>query len=290
MIDVLSVGGVQLHGTKSRGVTGLDGWVGSPGVRGTATDRPENDGAVEPVAQFRSARLATITGVLVASSVDAVFTDFTAVAAAFEAGMSADLAVLWRPAGSTRALQANARLAGPVLTQLDARQPGGYFRYQAQLRFADPRWYSQTLRSATIGSSAFAGGIPIPIPIPIPTWQGDGGLAASITNAGTVETWPTITIAGPMNGPVVGNTSTGALLYFDSLMLAAGQTLTITTNPMGRSATVGGANVQGALNAVKSNWPSIRASATDTFVFYCQSGGAGGSTQLTVSWRDAWVG
>ena len=33
MIDALTVGGVALHGLKSRGVTGLDGWVGSPGVR-----------------------------------------------------------------------------------------------------------------------------------------------------------------------------------------------------------------------------------------------------------------
>ena len=73
MIDTLTVGGVALHGLKSRGVTGLDGWVGSPGVRGTPTDRAENDGGVEPVAQFRSARLATVAGVLVASSVDAVF-------------------------------------------------------------------------------------------------------------------------------------------------------------------------------------------------------------------------
>ena len=128
MIDYLTVGGVALQNASTRGVSGLDGWVGSPGVRGTPTDRAENDGAVEPIAQFRSARLATITGVLVASSVDAVFTDFTNIVKAFEAGLSADLAVLWRPGGSTRDLQGAARLAGSVLTQLDARQPGGFLQ------------------------------------------------------------------------------------------------------------------------------------------------------------------
>ena len=288
MIDVLSVGGVQLHGTRSRGVTGLDGWVGSPGVRGTATDRAENDGAVEPVAQYRSARLALVAGVLVASSVDAVFTDFTAVAAAFEAGMSADLAVLWRPAGSTRALQANARLAGPVLTELSAQAPGAFLRYQAQLRFADPRWYSQVLQSASVLAASVSGGIPFPMPFPMPMALTNGGVVA-VTNAGTVETWPLITVAGPINSPTVGNATTNVFLSFDSLNLGAGQTLTITTNPNGRGATVGGTNVQGSLNAVKSNWPSVRASATDWFQLY-GAGGISGATTLTVTWRDAWVG
>lgn len=259
-------------------------------MRGTPTDRAENDGAVEPIAQFRSARLATVTGVLVAASVDAVFTDFTAVVKAFEAGLSADLTVLWRPGGSTRDLQGAARLAGSVLTQLDARQPGGYLRYQAQLRFADPRWYSQTLLSASVVAAATSGGIPFPMPFPIPLFQGASSGSVMAANAGTVETWPTITVAGPMNGIAVGNSTTNTFLYFDSLNIGAGQTLTITTNPMGRAATVAGASVVGSLRIASSNWPSIRASATDTFQFYPINGGTSAASQLTVSWRSAWVG
>jgi hypothetical protein len=288
MIDSLTVGSVTLHETSNRSVAKLDGWVGAPGVRGEVIDRPENDGSVEPIAQYRPARIGVVEGETWGASIDATITDFGVISAAFEAGMSADLLVLWTPGGSARRLQGNARLAGPVLSSFDGNDMGAFLRYQAQLRFSDPRWYSQTQQSATVGPSTTSGGIPFVVPFPVPFSQGASGGSVSVTNSGTIETWPTIVINGPINGPAVGNASSGDFLYFDSLNLSSSQTLTIVTNPQGRGALVAGASVAGSLRWSGSSFPSA-SPGVNTFQFYPQSGGTAVGTSMTVSWRDAYL-
>jgi hypothetical protein len=66
-----------------------------------------------------------------------------------------------------------------------------------------------------------------------------------IDNLGNVETWPVITITGPVARPVVELVGEWALTF--DLTIASGQTLTVDTRPWKRSALLGSGSVAGKL-------------------------------------------
>lgn len=288
-LTYLRVDGEILTGVGVRGLTAVEGLFGPPGVRGDVFDRPEADGVVEPESQYLPARIVILEGRVVGSTVAAAYQEFAAIDTALRNGLSGYVTVKWQPEGLTLELQGEARLAGPVLPRLRAATPGRLIEYQAMLRMADPVWYDQTADSAGAGAATSVGGIPFPIPFPIPFLSGASGGTVTVANAGNATVWPTITITGPINAPVVGNTATGEYLYFDTLNMVAGDTLTIVTNPFGRGATVAGSSVQGAIDWSISTWPSVAAGQSDVFQFYPQNGGTDVNTTLTVDWRDAYM-
>ena len=130
---------------------------------------------------------------------------------------------------------------------------------------------------------------PVPIEFPIPFGTGQGGGDVSVQNLGNAIAYPRFVIEGPLSGPVVANVSQGKEFRFDSLTLAAGQTLTIETDPAGpRSAKVAGANVFGSLKVASSEFFGITPETTETIRYYAVSGYATGSA-MSVFWRDAWI-
>jgi hypothetical protein len=279
---------VRLGDTGNRSVTKVSGLIGLPGIRGAPYDRPEQDGGVEPYAQFLSARTVSVEGECWAATIPLAFTDFGIVAQALEGMVTTEALLKWRPAGDTRDLQMTGKLIGDLLPVLDADDQGPFLRYLAQFRCADPRAYSQTLQSASTGAPTAGGGIPTPIPTPIPVGAGATGGSLSALNNGNTMSWPTLTLAGPINGPVivVGSSS----LYFAGLALAVGQTLTIVTNPVGRSAKVAGASVIGALRFAESVFAGLPPKVATPVSFYSLGGGTDlVNTNLTVAWRDAWT-
>jgi len=289
MLVYLDCDATRIADTSTRGLTNIDGLFGVPGVRGDVFDRPEDDGAVEPYAQFYPARLVMLQGDVWGLTEAACLTEFAAIDSALSVGVRGYVTIRWQATTGGTQFQGTARLAGPVLPSLSGGDPGTRIAYQAQLRFPDPQWYDQTEQSSTAAAATTTGGIPFPIPFPIPFSQGSSGGTVVATNSGNGRAWPTITIQGPINGPVVGNVTAGEYLYFDRLNLSSGQTLLITTNPFGRAATVAGVSVQGALRWSQSAWPSISPGVAATFQFYSQGGGTGVGTALTVAWRNAYI-
>lgn len=286
MLAYLTVGSEQLHDTSTRSLVAVDGLIGLPAPRGTVYDRPEADGAVEPANQYLSARIVTLEGEVWGQNVDTMFADFGLVARQLEAALSNDVVVSWQHYQGAVQLQGNARLAGEILPKIDGG--AAVIAYQVQLRFADPRWYSQTEQSIATGSPSTSGGMPLPVVFPIPFGAGATGGSVSVTNSGTTTAYPTITIQGPIIAPVVENLTQGVALYFDGLNLAAGDSLVIDMNPTARTALVNGDNVAGAIRWTSSRFFGIGAGATETIDFYGQGAGYGAGTTMTVAWRDAY--
>lgn len=287
MIDYFDFGTERLHDTGTRSILTIDGLVGETAPRGDVFDQPENDGAVEPLAQFRSARVPIIEGEVWGATLAAAWSEFAALTAAYGKALSSDVLVKWRPAGTTLDVQGYCRLGGPVMPQLQGGAP--VIPYQAQLRFADPRWYTQAEADATTGAPTAQGGIATPLITPIPVGAGGTGGTVTVTTTGRVSTWPRLIVQGPANAPVIGNTTRGEYLYFDGLTLAAGDVLTVETNPRARSAKVAGASVLGALRWATSTFPMLDPGVPTTFQFYAQAGGTTNGSTLTVAWRDAYM-
>lgn len=288
MLDYLDVGGQRVADTSTRSVTRVVGLLGLPLIRGVDFDRPENDGGVEPYAQYLSPKTVTINGEFWGADVPSVVDDFGDLLQTLETAANADTLLKWRPAGDARDLQMTARFIGdcqPILDAVDGNQP--ILRYQAQFRCADPRAYSQTLQSSSTGAPSANGGMPLPIVFPIPFGAGVTGGSIVASNAGKTVTWPTFTLIGPCNGPVfsVG----GYTLTFASLSLGAGQILIVETNPRFRSATVAGASVMGSLRFADSVFAGLLPGVATNVGFSALGGGTTAETNLTVAWRDAYL-
>jgi hypothetical protein len=298
MMEYLDLGGLRVHDanasvpfllTRAQGLTGLSG------ARGEAYDRPEADGAVEPLAQFYPARVITLEGECWSSLVGAPYRQVVAdawshwddLAAVLDGALSTDTALLWKRLGGTVDLQGTVRLAGEVTPIFDDTG-APVISFQAQLRASDPRWYSATQHSAQTSAPSSSGGLALPLAFPLGFGNPLGG-SLSIANAGNTKTWPRVTIAGPINSPVIENTSKGAAVYFDGLVLGASDLLTVEMTPAGRFATVNGVNALPYLRWIGSSFFSIAARATESVRFYGLTGGYATSTQMTVAWRDAYT-
>lgn len=297
MIDYLDLGSLRLHEDTTHGLTGIDGLTGPSGVRGTWDDRPEADGWVSPAVTYLPGRTIILEGAVwggsgatTAAKIDAAWTEWNELAAALEQAAADPTLLKWRHAGGSVDLQGYVQLAGEVLPRLSEDRNGPLVEYQAMLRASDPRWYSQTEQSSTVGSPTVDGGMPLPVVFPIPFGAGSSGGSLTVTNAGNTISYPRLVIQGPISGPVVENVTQGLALVFSDLVVGAGQTLTIETNPASpRSATVAGANALGSLDWLLSEWFGITAGATETIRFYGLGGGYAAGTTLTVYWRDAYL-
>jgi hypothetical protein len=286
VIDYLVVGGGTIADSATRSVTSITGITGFPGIRGDAFDRPEEDGGIDPTGQYQSARVISVEGEIWGASNAAMWADWRSFAGTLETAISTDTLLQWRDAGGTIALRGYCRLIGDLLPTLTADEQGPFLRYLAQFRLVDPRWVSDTEQNGTVGAPTASGGMPLPVVFPIPFGSGSSGGSTTVTNAGNTKTWPTIVIQGPIVGPVVESVTLGRVLSFPTLSLGDGQTLTITTNPDGRAATVAGASVLGNLDYQNSRWFYMPPGA-NTIRFYGSSG-YGVGTALTVYWRDAY--
>lgn len=150
---------------------------------------------------------------------------------------------------------------------------------------AEPAVLSQALNVASlVPSGAGTGGFTSPLTSPLTSGASSvGGL--TVTNAGSVKTWPELTIVGPCANPSVVHGATGQGLYLNTT-LGAGETLVIDTNPRRRSVKLNGqSNRFGAVDFSRSAWFSLKPGAnTLQLGFTSYSSPAG----LEARWRDAW--
>lgn len=285
MLDYVTLDTVPLEVTNAVGLAGLSG-----SSRGDTFDRPEADGVVEPENLYKPAKPIVLQGESWSNTqpntVAGALAAFRIVTTAFDDCVQTAKLLKWRWTGDID-LQQTVRLIDAQPPVIDGGSMGPFYSYQVAFRSAWPYAESQTSQSAAASAPTSGSGMPLPIIFPIPFGTASGG-TASVRNGGNAKAWPTLTITGPVIGPVVGNQTTGKYLYFDTLSLGAGETLVIETRPDRRTALGAGASKLGALRFVDSIWPSMTPLVTETWQFYGLGGGYTGATGLTIAWRDAY--
>jgi tail protein len=145
----------------------------------------------------------------------------------------------------------------------------------------DPRIYSSTLSSVLIsygGDAGFGFGFPLGFNIDFGGGATPGG--ATVSNDGNRPTPAEFLITGPIENPVISNTTSGHTMGF-TIALAAGETLTINT----RDRTVylnGNNNRRNTLTTV--DWFDLEPG--DNFIGF--GGLSGTGSTMVVSFRSAW--
>ena len=273
----------RLHETSTRSVVRVDGLVGLPGVRGEPWDRPEEDGAVNPAAQYLPAKTITVEGEIWGTSIPSAFSEWRRLTAAFYNCRNTPGNLTFTEYGSGLALQVGVVYAGGAETVVQGGAP--ILAYQVMFRAADPVLYSQNEQNSAPATVSSGGGIPFPIPFPIPFGAGTSGGTVTVTNSGNANTWPRFVLTGPVTNPAISNVTRGETLTFIGLALSASQTLIVETKPT-RYALVGTTNVQGAIRWSDSRWPKLSPGA-NTIQF--TGGGTSGATNLVTYWRDGYL-
>lgn len=255
-------------------VTGND----SPNVRESMFDLPEQDGAVAG-SFFYSSRPMTWTGYL--GGTPAVRNQTATQLQAALRGLRGDV-VFSSQASGLPAMQASGRIQNLRITKRD----GIAKSFQFAIICADPRFYSVAVSTQSgTGSVSFAGAA-FPFVFPINFGGGTGAtVTVNVTNAGNFDSYPVVTITGPIDNPWVRNATTGLSLYLDNFSLAAGEYVvidmamrTVTKND--------GTSQYGKMRFPGSDWLLI---TVGTSTLELRSGGATSSATLRVDWRDAWL-
>lgn len=158
----------------------------------------------------------------------------------------------------------------------------GFIRSQYTFFSPDPRYYSNTLKSASLSPVAALGRGYNRI-YPLTYGGGSGSVSTPLTNAGTVTTYPTITITGPATNIVITNTTTGQYLSFYG-SITTGQTLVIDLNE--KLITLDGVAARNLLLG-GSSWFGANVGTTNLSFF--ASGTVVGTTTCNVDYRDAFI-
>jgi hypothetical protein len=172
------------------------------------------------------------------------------------------------------------KITGKPLTLTD-------IQFTIPLVAPDPRKYGTVLQSVTFNAAPATGGgavMPITLPMVLPPLAPGGSIA--VTNAGTFETRPLITITGPVAAPALVNVTTGQTVSWSAVTVPAGQ-------PFAADFSLAQATLNGAYRSADpfSSWwnlppgPGVPG-GTSTIAVQGQSD-SGASVQI--QWYPAWV-
>jgi hypothetical protein len=127
-----------------------------------------------------------------------------------------------------------------VSRQIDTHYAGGmtlpsldwklqHHRMGFELRAADPTWYDP--EGTTVGFAQTGGGTGMPMPFVFPMTLGASDLdvtqAIDLNHANSWNTYPTITVTGPVTNLVITNGATEDKIDFTGFTIGAGVTYTI---------------------------------------------------------------
>lgn len=149
-----------------------------------------------------------------------------------------------------------------------------------ELEAPDPALYSQTLTSSVISLPA-GGGTALPTAIPVILSAGTGGTAL-LTNAGNLETWPTVRFDGPLTTPTIFNSTLGITLQL-SLTLLAGEYVVVDM----KTRTITQGTSTNKMNALATGSDFFWLKTGDNTVNFSALAGSG---TATVTFRSAYLG
>lgn len=270
---------INFGATDDNGITWLwesiDGWDSPPAVGQVIQRAADHGGWAAP--QYFGPRIITLT--VMASAPTQALRDL-ARAQLQQCVPVGDLAVLVynEPVPKLASVRRNA--SAPVTescpTLVDVR-------FVIPLVAPDPRKYATTPQTAGLlvpPPIINPLSLPLAAPLGFPGYIPPSSTVVTALNAGTFESRPSITVAGPITSPAVTNAVTGQVVSFTGLTLASTDQLTLDMD-----------NRQASLNGnfypadVSSAWWVLEPGATQVYLGGTTTGGA----TLSMTYSSAWI-
>ena len=261
-------------------ITAVDGLASLPSLRVQDADRGYQDGMFSG-RDFLGGRTVTITMLVLGGNGNSAQQNFALIQAALVPQQTGTTPLQFQLSTATSLQRVNARVRSRSAI-IDPEFTYGYIKAQYTFYCPDPRFYDDTLQTATLVSSQPLGRTYNRV-YPLTYGGGQQTNTALITNSGWTATYPVITINGPLGNPSVGNLTTGVVLSFNYTMTNL-DVLTIDLDA--RTILLNGTPARNYVTGT-SNWFSAAPGAN---AFYFTGVGAtAGVTQATITWRNAYI-
>jgi len=154
---------------------------------------------------------------------------------------------------------------------------------QVEFFCPDPRYYDSNEQTATLLYSVPSGRI-YNRTYNLVYGGGSGTLTTTITNTGWTDTYPVITINGPITNPEVGNATQGAQLLFNVVLSSSDEFVIDLYNKL---ITLNGQPARNTLISGGSEWFS--AQPGNNSFYFTGVGTLAGTTQAVVEWQSAYI-
>lgn len=261
-------------------ITKVDGLEALPNIRNQDDSRGYSDGMLSGN-DFLSGRTITISILTLPGNGNTAHKNFDLLQGSLIPQTSGTTPLQFQLSANGGLQRVNGRVRGNITT-VDPEYTYGYIKSVYTFFCPDPRYYDDTLQSASLSVSNPLGRTYNRI---YPLTYGGGSLATTTTvnNAGWATTYPTITLTGPITNPTLGNvtqsnyiTILGTFTNTDSVVLDLDQKLITKNGSSARNLLAGG-----------SNWFS--AQPGNNSFYLTGTGTIAGTTSATVTWRNAYI-
>lgn len=248
----------------------FDGWEGS----GSTEQKSQADGVwISP--QYAGARVVHIAGDIDAPSWDAATQAWDRFLAGLPFRSLAPMTVTTGDGAVPEQMAMIRQHEKPLLPS--EKRFKGRAEFSLSVIAPDPRKYATTPTTANLVLPFSSGGLSFPITFPISFPVSTTVSQATLTNAGSVTTYPTLTITGPCPPARIMNLTTSEVIRVVDAV-PAGQSLVI--DVLNGTATVGG-----QARRVLGSWWGLQPGPNEV-AFVADSYDAGAA--LNVSFRSAW--
>lgn len=243
----------------------LEGWHSGPPADPTVERRPNADGAFGSARDYKTPRIITQSGLLIADTFDEALVNLWPPFAALQ-GDGVPLPFTVTDASGAKTCIVTV-VGVPAITPLG----GGLASYVLQMIARDPVKYGPA-RVLSTGLPSSGGGLEYPLGSP----SGDlfygalGNLGrVALTNSGTAETWPSFEITGQLtDGFFAQCLETGDVLRYERIVPAG---TSVTLDSRTGEVLVDGVS-DGSTYLVRDDWFSVPAGSSRTVQFNAISG------------------
>lgn len=238
----------------------LVGWYDAPAARYDADDRPQGDGKFRQKRVYRSARVVSVEGSWTGTTLEDAYRARRQLAAVQADGGESSFTVT-DPLGAT---SSSVSLTTAPTADDGLFQP--FFKFAFDVVAPDPVKYGPAQSASTAVPTPSSGLVwPLGSTSPYFNWGTAGNTGqVSLTNAGTAQSWPTLTVTGGLSGGFILTwVPTGDQLVYSGA-IPDGSSVNLNSRT-GRATMNGASDVTGFLTT--SNWWSLAAGQTGLVQF-----------------------
>lgn len=260
-------------------ILSVDGLEGIPDIRNQDDNRGYADGMFTG-RDFLAGRTITMMIQILSSSAATAQKNFNTLQQALLPQTSGTTPLYFILSNADTEQVINARVRG-LRSTVNPEYTYGYILAQAEFFCPDPRYYSSNEQTATLLYSPPTGRI-YNRTYNLTYGGGSATITTTIANSGWTDTYPTITLNGPITNPTLGNLTQSAALNFNVTLSSSDAFVIDLYNKL---ITLNGNPARNTL--ISGNWFS--ASPGNNSYYLTGTGTLAGTTEAVVTWQSAYI-
>jgi len=261
-------------------ITSVDGLEGLPTLRVQDADRGYQDGMFSG-RDFLNGRTITMTMLILSGNGNTAQQNFNLMQNSLQPQQTGTTPLQFQLSAANGLQFINTRVRAAKAT-IDPEYTYGFIKAQYDFFCPDPRYYDNGVQTAIMTYTTPLGRT-YPRVYPLTFGGGSNTQFATVINSGWTNTYPLISIYGPVTNPVIGSVTANASLNFSCTMAASD---VISIDLLNRTILLNGTPARNLLLGSSLWFAAVP--GTNQF-YFTGSGTTAGTTTASVQWNNAYV-